>query len=62
MVKVYIADAAKLQDRQLYRRLYACLDAARRAKADYFLFEEEKRLSVAAGALLAEGKYLGTCL
>lgn len=52
MVKVYIADATKLQDRQLYRRLYACLDVARRAKADYFLFEKDKRLSVAAGALL----------
>lgn len=52
MVKVYIADATKLQDQQLYRRLYACLDADRRAKADYFLFEKDKRLSVAAGALL----------
>lgn len=52
MVKVYIADATVLKDEQLYRRLYTGLDASRRAKADRFLFEKDKRLSVAAGALL----------
>ena len=52
MVKVYIADAAALKDEQLYRRLYTDLDVSRRAKADRFRFEKDKRLSVAAGALL----------
>ena len=52
MVKVYIADAAVLKDEQLYRRLYTGLDVSRRAKADRFRFEKDKRLSVAAGALL----------
>lgn len=52
MVKVYIADAAVLKDKQLYRKLYTGVDASRRAKADKFLFEKDKRLSVAAGALL----------
>ncbi|MGM9581054.1 MAG: 4'-phosphopantetheinyl transferase family protein [Anaerovibrio sp.] len=52
MVKVYIADTTRLADKELYRSLYKGLDAARRAKADYFLFEKDKRLSVAAGALL----------
>lgn len=52
MVKVYIADATVLKDEQLYRRLYTGLDASRRAKADRFRFGKDKRLSVAAGALL----------
>ena len=52
LVKVYIADATVLRDEQLYRRLYSGLDASRRAKADRFRFEKDKRLSVAAGALL----------
>lgn len=52
MVKVYIADATVLKDEQLYRRLYTGLDVSRRAKADRFRFEKDKRLSVAAGALL----------
>lgn len=52
MVKVYIADAMVLKDEQLYIRLYTGLDASRRAKADRFIFEKDKRLSVAAGALL----------
>ncbi|MGN0154557.1 MAG: 4'-phosphopantetheinyl transferase family protein [Lachnospiraceae bacterium] len=52
MVKVYIADATVLNDEQLYRRLYTGLDVSRRAKADRFRFEKDKRLSVAAGALL----------
>ncbi|MBQ2257936.1 MAG: hypothetical protein II247_04570 [Lachnospiraceae bacterium] len=52
MVKVYIADATVLKDEQLYRRLYTGLDVSRRAKADQFRFEKDKRLSVAAGALL----------
>lgn len=50
--KVYIADATVLKDEQLYKRLYTGLDASRRAKADRFRFEKDKRLSVAAGALL----------
>ena len=50
--KVYIADAPVLKDEQLYKRLYTGLDASRRAKADRFRFEKDKRLSVAAGALL----------
>lgn len=41
-----------LKDEQLYRRLYTGLDVSRRAKADRFRFEKDKRLSVAAGALL----------
>lgn len=53
MVRVYTADAEALKDKKLYKRLYESLDASRRAKADYFLFEKDKRLSVAAGALLA---------
>ena len=52
MVKVYVADATVLKDEQLYRRLYTGLDVSRRAKADRFRFEKDKRLSVAAGALL----------
>ena len=52
MVKVYIADATVLKDEQLYRSLYTGLDVSRRAKADRFRFEKDKRLSVAAGALL----------
>lgn len=52
MVKVYIADATVLKDDELFRRLYSGLDASRCAKADRFLFEKDKRLSVAAGALL----------
>ena len=52
LVKVYIADATVLKDEQLYKRLYTGLDASRRAKADRFRFEKDKRLSVAAGALL----------
>ena len=52
LVKVYIADATVLKDEQLYRRLYTGLDVSRRAKADRFRFEKDKRLSVAAGALL----------
>ena len=52
LVKVYIADATVLRDEQLYRRLYSGLDASRRAKADRFRFEKDKRLSVAAGVLL----------
>ena len=52
LVKVYIADATVLRDEQLYRRLYTGLDVSRRAKADRFRFEKDKRLSVAAGALL----------
>lgn len=52
MVKVYIADATALKDEQLYRRLYMSLDVSRRAKTDRFRFEKDKRLSVAAGALL----------
>ena len=50
--KVYITDATVLKDEQLYKRLYTGLDASRRAKADRFRFEKDKRLSVAAGALL----------
>lgn len=52
LVKVYTADATVLKDEQLYRRLYTGLDVSRRAKADRFRFEKDKRLSVAAGALL----------
>ena len=52
LVKGYIADATVLKDEQLYRRLYTGLDVSRRAKADRFRFEKDKRLSVAAGALL----------
>lgn len=52
MVKVYIADATILHDIQLFKRLYTGLDASRRAKADRFRFEKDKRLCVAAGALL----------
>lgn len=52
MVNVYVADATVLKDEQLYRRLYTGLDISRRAKADRFRFEKDKRLSVAAGALL----------
>ena len=52
MVKVYIADATELKDEQLYARLYTSLDVSRRAKADRFQFKKDKRLSVAAGALL----------
>lgn len=52
MVKVYIADATELKEKNLYNRLYMDLDIARRAKTDRFLFHKDKRLSVAAGALL----------
>ena len=52
MVKVYIADATILNDTQLFKRLYAGLDTSRRAKTDRFRFEKDKRLCVAAGALL----------
>lgn len=52
MVKVYIADATVLKDEQLYRKLYTGLSVSRQTKADRFLFEKDKRLSVAAGALL----------
>lgn len=52
MVKVYIADATILNDTQLFKRLYTGLDASRRAKTDRFRFEKDKRLCVAAGALL----------
>lgn len=49
---MYIADVSVLQDEDLYRKLYTRLDAARRSKADRFLFAKDKRLSVGAGALL----------
>ncbi|MGN0342741.1 MAG: 4'-phosphopantetheinyl transferase family protein [Roseburia sp.] len=49
---MYIADVTLLQDEDLYRKLYMRLDAARRSKADGFLFARDKRLSVGAGALL----------
>ena len=52
MVKVYIADATILNDTQLFKRLYTGLDTSRRAKTDRFRFEKDKRLCVAAGALL----------
>ena len=52
MVKVYRADVTVLKDKQLYSRLYTGLDVSRRAKADRFRFEKDKRLSVATGALL----------
>lgn len=52
MVKVYIADVTVLKDEDLYRKLYARLDAERRAKADRFRFPKDRRLSVGAGALL----------
>ena len=52
MVKVYIANVTVLKDEDLYRKLYARLDAERRAKADRFRFPKDRRLSVGAGALL----------
>lgn len=52
MVKTYIADASSLKDEVLYRKLYRSLDAARRTKADWFLFSKDKRLCVGAGVLL----------
>lgn len=52
LVKVYIADVTVLKDEDLYRKLYARLDAERRAKVDRFRFPKDRRLSVGAGALL----------
>lgn len=52
LVKVYIADVTVLKDEDLYGKLYARLDAERRAKVDRFRFPKDRRLSVGAGALL----------
>lgn len=52
MVKVYIADVSVLREKDIYKKLYTRLDEARRCKAEQFLFEKDRRLSVGAGALL----------
>lgn len=52
MIKIYIADTTPLKDETLYIKLYDSLDMDRRRKADRFLFAKDKRLCVAAGALL----------
>ena len=52
MVKVYIADTSPLTDTHLYRHLYESANAKRRLKADRFLFQKDKMLSIGAWTLL----------
>lgn len=50
--RLYLADAAPLADAALFRDLYLRATPARRAKVDGYRFPKDKRLSLAAGALL----------
>lgn len=52
MVKVYIAEVSPLADDSLYRKLYERAPVDRRTKADSFLFQKDKMLSIGAWTLL----------
>lgn len=52
MVKVYIADVSSLRDEQIYRSLYESADLERRLKADSYVFQKDKMLSIGAWSLL----------
>lgn len=53
--KVYIADTADLKNEMLFKKLYHTVSSERRAKIDRYLFEKDKRLSLAAELLLKKG-------
>lgn len=51
-IKVYVADVNKLEDAELFLRLYNHVSPERRAKTDRMIFGKDKRLSLGAGVLL----------
>ena len=52
MTKVYMTDAGALRDKDLFCRLYRAASPQRRKKTDGYVTEKDKRLSLAAEALL----------
>ena len=55
MTRLYLADTGPLCDQEVYGRLYENASPERRAKADSFKFLKDRRLSIAAAALLDSG-------
>ena len=55
MLTLYAASAAPLEEKRLYERAYGFASPARRAKADAYLYAEDKTMSLAAEVLLRRG-------
>ena len=51
-LKIYFANAEKLEDDGLFKRVYGVMPQYRKDKADRLRFAKDKRLSLAAGASL----------
>ena len=51
-IKIYTADVRELDDPELFRCIYSGVSSDRKSKTDRMVFNQDKKLSLGAGALL----------